>query len=330
MTGFEMSIIIPTYNRMNELAELFHSIINQSIEPIEVIIVDDSDNNGIEYLVQEMTGVFRSKDIDLKYVRNNKGKSLTIARNIGVQHAAGDIILFLDDDVVLEHNYLESLLLVYRNNYNVLGVQGFIMNNQATSFLRLQFNKLFLIGRYVKNECKILTSTNVTYPSVLDNLIQCQWLSGANQSFKRSIFNEFQYDEKLKRYSLKEDVDFSYRIYKKYPESLFITPDARLVHKTSNIGRLPNQKVIMMKYVYSFYLFYKNISQTSLNKLMFYWSWVGYSLLALPFSSIFRFISGSEYAIQYFKYALEGLLLCLLNLKKIKKGNLDFFDQFID
>lgn len=57
-------------------------------------------------------------------------------------------------------------------------------------------------------------------------------------AFKRSIFNEFQFDENLAKYSYMEDDLFSHSIFQKYPESLFITPHAKCIHTVSEEGRM--------------------------------------------------------------------------------------------
>lgn len=324
----KISITIPTYNRTAELIEVFKSILNQTKKPREIIIVDDSDTDIIEELITNWQTVFIKRNIQTKYIRNTRGKSLTKARNIGIENVSGDILLFLDDDVILEKDYLDRLTDIYSQIPSAIGVQGLITNYEKTPRKRLLFNKIFLIGYFSKNDCKVLPSTNVTYPCEPDKIISCQWISGANQSYRCAIFDEFQYDENLVRYSYKEDVDFSYRIFKKYPNSLYITPYARLEHKESDIARLPNQKRITMEYVYSFYFFYKNFSPSLTNKILFFWSWIGYLIIAMPVAVIKK-ILGSDDMFLRISYSLKALILCFRNLNNIKRENLDFFNNVL-
>lgn len=326
--NFKISIVIPTYNRVTELIEVFESILNQTKKPFEVVIVDDSDTDAIEEIVDKWKNVFLNKVIQTKYIQNNRGKSLTKARNIGIKNVSGDILLFLDDDVILENDYIDRLTDIYSRIPSAIGVQGLITNYEKTPKKRLLFNKIFLIGYFGKNDCKVLPSTNVTYPCEPEKIISCQWMSGANQSYRCAIFDEFQYDENLVRYSYKEDVDFSFRIFKKYPDSLFMTPYARLEHKASETARLPNQKRITMEYVYSFYFFYKNCNHSLINKIFFYWSWIGYLIIAMPVAAIKK-ILGSDDMFLRISYSLKALGLCLSNLKKIKFGDLEFFNKIL-
>ena len=118
----QVSIVIPTYYRMNDVDECLDSIIIQTILPKEVIIVDDSENNEIENLIEHRKEKFKEKGILLTYIKNARERSLTIARNIGIENAAGDTILFLDSDVILDKNYIKEILKVYKEKTDAMGV----------------------------------------------------------------------------------------------------------------------------------------------------------------------------------------------------------------
>ncbi|MEM3566639.1 MAG: glycosyltransferase family A protein [Candidatus Bathyarchaeia archaeon] len=120
----EVSVIIPTYYRPKDLIDLFESLLRQTVKPLEVIVVDDTSTDVIESVCESYYNRFKKFDIKPAYVRNYKEPSLTIARNIGVSIAKGDVILFLDNDVVLHTDYIEKVLEVFNNNPNALGVQG--------------------------------------------------------------------------------------------------------------------------------------------------------------------------------------------------------------
>ena len=86
----KISVIIPTYNRKKTLARAIQSVINQSLSPFEILIIDDGSNDGTEEWVKEN---FQN----IKYIyQNNHGVSS--ARNIGIENAYGDWVAFLDSD----------------------------------------------------------------------------------------------------------------------------------------------------------------------------------------------------------------------------------------
>ena len=313
-----VSIIIPTYNRAEDLDKCFNSIIIQTILPKEIIIVDDSNNDEIKNLIDQRIKEFNEKNIPLKYIRNEKERSTAIARNIGVENSKGDIILFLDSDVILEEDYIKEMLKVYKQKQNAIGVQGYITNLYKQP-KKIDIRKILFASHVEKNKCRILPSTQTTYPYLIEKIISCEWLSGANQSFKKEIFDEFKYDEKRKKYAYKEDADLSYRIFKKYPDSLFITPHAKLIHNLSQKGRVPQKELINLMEIYSFYFFYKNINQTIKNKLIFLWSRIGYLILNL--------LSFHPKGFLQFKYRISAYNMCIKHLREIKEGDLEFFNR---
>ena len=319
----QVSVIIPTYNRVKDLDECLDSIMVQTKLPREVIIVDDSDNDEIENLVEHKRNEFKAKDILLKYIRNEKEKSLTIARNIGIENATGDIILFLDSDVILDKEYIKEILKVYKEKPEVMGVQGLIQNVKIGKKVRYIFNRLFYLGFDEKNRCRVLPSLYSTYPYSLDRIINCEWLSGSNQSYRREVLEEFKFDENLKKYSYSEDVDISYGIFKKYPYSLFMTPHAKLMHKTSQEARLPKKELVYMSEVYKLYLFYKNMDQNLKNRLVYLWSRIG----EIIHDMIFLFSQPSRSKLTKIKYLIGAYIYCINHVNEIENGNLEFFNK---
>jgi GT2 family glycosyltransferase len=323
-----VSIIIPTYKREKDLQECLNSILSQSDLPFEVIIIDNANSPKTEELVKKNKELFEKNNVFLKYLINRKENSLTSARNIGVKNAVGDIILFLDDDVVLDKGYIKNILKVYEKYPNAIGVQGYITitsNSLLKKFINL-ISKIFFLFHFEKEKCKVLPSLSGSYPSSLNRIAKCEWLSGANHSYKKHIFTEFSYDENLKKYSEGEDLELSYRIFKKYPGSLYITPYAKLVHKTSPQGRLSNKELITMREVYGLYLFYKIIDQNLKNKIIYLWSRVG----KLIFYICRLFLKPSLISFIDIFYLIKAYLYCIIHIRKIKKGDLNFFNENLD
>jgi GT2 family glycosyltransferase len=318
----EISIIIPTYNRPLDLDECLNSVLEQTRRPLEVLIVDNSTNNDSMELVKQRKNEFANKKILLEYLKNQNENSLTVARNIGVGAAKGEIVLFLDDDVVLEKGYLQQIIEVYEKYPRVRGVQGYIRPEKPSRIRNLVY-KLFFLYHLEKNKCRALPSVSATYPGSLDKVVFCQWLSGANHSFKREIYQDFQYDPNLKKYSDGEDLEFSYRVFKKYPDGLYITPRAKLVHKTSPTGRAATKEATFMMEIYGLYLFYKLFKPSITNICIYIWSRFGRLVLALGRMAAQKGKSGCNEV----KYLLAAYLSCLAHLKEIARGDIDFFNK---
>lgn len=96
------SIIVPVYNRPDEIADLLESLRAQTDKGFEIILVEDG--STIPCLSPDHT----EDNIRLKYYhKSNEGRS--IARNYGIERAEGDYFIFVDSDCILPPNYIESL-----------------------------------------------------------------------------------------------------------------------------------------------------------------------------------------------------------------------------
>jgi len=164
-----------------------------------------------------------------------------------------------------------------------------------------------------------LPSLGVTYPED-SKIINCQWVSGASV-FKRELFKEFSCDENLKKYSDGEDLDFSYRIFKKYPQSLFFTPYAKYIHKESSAGRASDKERIYMREVHYLYLFYKLTTPIFRKRLIYVWSRIGEAIFKII--SLLAFRASPKQII----HLIGAYIFCLRHLREIKAGNLTFFSQ---
>ncbi len=238
----KMSIIIPTYHRPIDLSNLFDSILLQTITPFEIIVVDDTPNDSIKTVCEAYKVKFEKRTTDIKYIINPRERSAAVARNVGVENARGGIILFLDSDTILYQEYIEKILEVFNDNSNALGVQGWIIQkreyNKIIYFIYIILAKIFYLHHYSKNSCKFIET-----PSILSKIINCEWLSGSNMALKRKVLNEFRFDENLIKYSYAEDKLLSHSIFQKYPNSLFITPHAKIIHKVSEGGRMEDKEL---------------------------------------------------------------------------------------
>lgn len=96
------SIIVPVYNRIDEVRDLLDSLREQTLKNFELILVEDGSTEPCRDVAEEDRG------IDVKYFyKENEGRS--IARNHGMERAAGDYFIFFDSDCVIPPSYFETL-----------------------------------------------------------------------------------------------------------------------------------------------------------------------------------------------------------------------------
>jgi glycosyltransferase involved in cell wall biosynthesis len=88
----KVSVIIPTHNRAGYLRSSITSVLNQTYQDFEIIVVDDASKDHTDVVVRSFT------DPRIKYVRHETGRGDGGARNTGIINAKGDYIGFLDDD----------------------------------------------------------------------------------------------------------------------------------------------------------------------------------------------------------------------------------------
>ncbi len=115
MPEVDVSIIIPCYNRWSFLPNVIKSILSQTFENWEIILVDDASNNA-HYT--------QTPDARIKYLRLDQRRGSGHARNIGASQSKGKFVLFVDDDIILSPTYLANLLRTYEQNQDAGAVGG--------------------------------------------------------------------------------------------------------------------------------------------------------------------------------------------------------------
>lgn len=123
MDGWKMSkvsIIVPVYNVENYIKKCIDSIVNQTMEDIEIILVDDGSKDTSGNICDE----YALKDGRISVIHKENG-GLSDARNTGIKKATSDYVLFVDGDDYIKENMVEclyKLLVDYQVDMSVCGV----------------------------------------------------------------------------------------------------------------------------------------------------------------------------------------------------------------
>lgn len=105
------SVIVPVYNRIDEVRDLLKSLSEQTLKDFEVVIVEDGSNLPCKEVVDQY-----ASQIDIQYFhKSNEGRS--IARNYGLEHAHGEYFVFFDSDCVIPEKYFEILSAKLKEHY---------------------------------------------------------------------------------------------------------------------------------------------------------------------------------------------------------------------
>ena len=101
--SLKISVIIVTYNRAQMLKEALESLTTQSRIPDEVLVVDNNSSDQTKQAAESFNG-----RLNIRYIFEPIQGTST-ARNTGISHAAGDVIVFFDDDCIAQRDWLHYM-----------------------------------------------------------------------------------------------------------------------------------------------------------------------------------------------------------------------------
>ena len=120
-----ISVVVPVYNMGNVLPKCLNSLLNQTYQDYEIILVDDGSTDGSS----EICNREAEKSEKIRVFHKPNG-GLSSARNYGIERAKGEYIIFPDPDDWVEQDYLEHLYLLLKNENADLSICGFYRFNQ--------------------------------------------------------------------------------------------------------------------------------------------------------------------------------------------------------
>ena len=111
-----ISVIVPVYNAEKYLRECLDSIVNQTYKNIEIILVDDGSTDGSGAICDE----YADKDVRIKVYHIPNGGASN-ARNLGIDNADGEYLMFVDsDDIILPYVVERAIKLALEHNADIV------------------------------------------------------------------------------------------------------------------------------------------------------------------------------------------------------------------
>ena len=294
--NLSITAIVPTKNRPIDLAKAIHSICNQTRLPNELIVVDQSEDKLSMVAVQELLVDFQQ--IKLIYLHDPAIKGLVDAKRVSINYSSGDVICFLEDDVILEREYLEQIELGFIRNRKMMGCSGFITNQPNSNSVYKILFAIFHLGIFADPRMRLCTK----YYGYDNPLIASNMISGGTSAWRRVVFDYTKFDV-ANGFHMYEDVDFSTRVAKYYIDALFINPNARLAHYFSPIGR-DFLGVRQRRKLKECFLYYKKRKNWNWAKSSFVWLLVGLFLESIVQSLVKKSI---DPVFGYFLGFIDGL-----------------------
>lgn len=217
MQNDKISVIVPVYNVKNYLRECLDSIINQTYQNIEVIVVDDGSTDGSSDICDE----YSNKDKRVKVHHKINGGAAS-ARNLALSSATGDYLAFVDSDDYIDSKMFE-IMLEYLHKYSVDVVQ--------CNHIDVYKNKL--VDRIFNNE-----TIEMSGKEYLERILY-SWPFGmaCNKLCKRSIFDGVYYEEG----HIIDDEFFTYKGIMN-ADKILLVPDALYFYRKrrSSVMQSPN------------------------------------------------------------------------------------------
>lgn len=187
-----VSVIVLTWNRSHLLKETIDSILNQSYENFELLIIDNESTDETEDYAKTLT------DPRISYFKNKNNGVLAVNRNFAISKAKGAYIAFCDDDDLWEQTKLEKQMEFIKNNpsFCVVGTNGLYFNEEGT------------IGRLINRRTSGEIRTE-DFLKIKNDIIM------SSSVYKSEIFNEYAFNTDPNILSI-EDYELLIRVSKKW------------------------------------------------------------------------------------------------------------------
>lgn len=263
------SAIIPTINRPNDLIIAITSILEQKVLPNELIIIDQSKNEKSYDLVHKLYKQYKTKP-KLTYCHDLEISSLIEAKQKGVKVSNGDIICFLEDDVVLHSNYFKNLIKIFEENDQIMGCCG-VMSNLQSGFVYECLFKLFHRGIFYDPRLNVGKNRDCQGSG---SLLSSRYLSGGISCYRKEVFEKVNFDI-MNDFFMLEDIDFSTRAADFFGDKhFFISTNMCLHHNMSPINR-QRLKERWQRKLQEYMTFYKKQSNKKWSSVNMIWLLIG-------------------------------------------------------
>lgn len=282
-----VSVIIPTLNRRKTLIETLEGFRSQSYQDFEIIIVDQSSNpitsREVPFLDEKL------KIFPVSFKGSHK------ARNYGVKKAKGEILIFVDDDVLIkERNFLKNHVKHYQNS-QIGAVVGRVIQPWEE-----EDKPTLKVGNISKNLLIVKGGFNSREAQYTRGLIGC------NFSTRKKIFLKLEgFDENFKGTAYFEETDFGLRLIQEGWKILF-EPKAKLKHLAYQRGGV--REAASEQTTQFYWFFYNYIYLFSKHGNRYLWPLFGIYLLGRGIFYVIKYRNIKIFTYSCLKGIYNGLL----------------------
>ena len=191
-----VSVIIPYYKKRNFVKETIVSVIDQSYDFLEILIIyDDTNLNDLEFL-QKISKL----DNRIKIINNNKRLGAGLSRNKGIEQSNGKYIAFIDaDDTWVSDKLKDQISFMKKNDYQISHTSYFIIDEKKKIIGQRKARDLLSVDEVLKScdiglstviiEKKVIVKTNTKFPQLVTKEDFVFWLSLLKINYKFYAFD---------------------------------------------------------------------------------------------------------------------------------------------
>ncbi|MBK6632558.1 MAG: glycosyltransferase family 2 protein [Betaproteobacteria bacterium] len=267
-----LTAVIPTRNRPADLGKAVASVLAQTRLPDTLMIVDQSPGDESRLAVESQLAGGASLRLD--YVHDTAITGLVDAKRVAAGRADGDVVCFLEDDIVLEADFFEQIERGFVERPEMLGCCGVVTNLPPLPAFYVTLFHLFHRGMFADRRVGIHGFANGRGQA----LIASDYLSGGLSAYRREVFAAVPFDT-VNELFMTEDIDFSTRAARHFGAHFFINPNARLAHHMSPVNRAAIGARQRRK-AREFFVFYKKRRTGLADGMAFAWLLCGLAIEA--------------------------------------------------
>lgn len=314
-----VSVIVPIYNAERYIKRCIDSLINQTYDNLEIIIVNDGSYDKSKYICEN----YAKKDARIKLI-NKENEGVSIARNLGISHATGEYIMFVDADDYLDSCAIEkliSLLKTYSVDIVKMNYTNFYDNGKTL------INKMNFDAKYINS---VISNNNNSLEDIIAETYFLNVIWG--QLIKTELVKNIKFNRDL---IYGEDLLFNYQLLNK-TNKIYITDYIGYFYYINSNGANQNydyDKIIIklenLIYIYSYIyqlfsdkkrIYYKFIIEINNNLKRLALCNVNFSKIKITINELLsnNFVKEALFCAYLFEFSkFDGFLIKLLKKHQI-------------
>ena len=191
-----VSVIIPYYKKINQISKTLNSVLAQTFQDFEIILIYDDNNIDDLVYIKECF----SKNSKIKIVQNKKNYGAGMSRNIGIKYSSGRFVAFLDADDIWYSDKLEKQVKFMRENKYNFSFTNYLKKISNKKSIHVQSKKRKISYKDLLHDNEIGLSTvmlnkniikNELFPSLKTKEDYVAWLKLSKENYIAYNLNEF-------------------------------------------------------------------------------------------------------------------------------------------